>query len=237
MKRLWLQESDVWAQRQLMYLLGVSVLFLTAILFNHPLDQWIEDQLYIGNGIWVLEKSIHTNFYFMFYKLPKMLLIAGGVGLLATALWHFKNKRNILGSHYLLTIFAMGALPAFISFLKNISQVPCPHNLLEYGGTELSHSAIYFLVHRNSLAGQCFPAGHASGGFTLLGLIFLTRTRREAGYAIALSLVFGWVLGWYQQARGAHFLSHTITTQVLTLSFILLIYKLFYRPILPHEEL
>jgi membrane-associated PAP2 superfamily phosphatase len=231
MKLLHLQKSDIWAQRQLSFLLGFSVVLLVWIFLNHPLDRWIEDQLYLGNGIWVLEKSIHTNFYFIFYKLPKMLLIAGGVVLLITALWHFKNRRYRLGSHCLLSLVTMGALPAFISLLKNISQVPCPHNLLEYGGTEVSQSAIYFLIHRSSAAGQCFPAGHASGGFTLLGLIFLTRTRREAACAILLSLVFGWILGWYQQARGAHFLSHTITTQVLTLGFILLIYKLFYSPI------
>ena len=108
--------------------------------------------------------------------------------------------------------------------------VPCPYNLLEYGGTEKAHSVIYFLLHRSADAGGCFPAGHASGGFALLGLVFLVHSRRESISVILMSSLIGLSMGFYQQARGAHFLSHTLATQALSLGFVLLLFKLFYRP-------
>ena len=65
---------------------------------------------------------------------------------------------------------------------------------------------------RPARRGRCFPAGHASGGFALLGLIGLARTTRGRWAAFAVAMAAGWAMGVYQMAKGAHYLSHTLVT-------------------------
>lgn len=102
---------------------------------------------------------------------------------------------------------------AVISILKNLSNTSCPWDLAEFGGVAqyVSHWA---LGMTDGAGGRCFPAGHASAGFAFFGGYFALR--REHGKAariwLVAALVAGFVLGGVQQARGAHFMSHTLWT-------------------------
>ena len=60
--------------------------------------------------------------------------------------------------------------------------------------------------------GRCFPAGHASGAFSLVGLYFVARARRSrrAAWWLAPAVLLGAAFALAQQARGAHFLSHNL---------------------------
>ncbi|GAB3429691.1 phosphatase PAP2 family protein [Giesbergeria sinuosa] len=102
---------------------------------------------------------------------------------------------------------------AAISLLKYGSTTSCPWDLQEFGGIAryVSHWAW------NSMdggVGHCFPAGHASAGFAFVGGFFALRhTQPQAAYRWLLwALAAGLTLGLAQQARGAHFMSHTLWT-------------------------
>lgn len=102
----------------------------------------------------------------------------------------------------------LGALA--VSILKTGSQTSCPWELTEFGG--LAHYASHWTLRPDGGAGHCFPAGHASSGFTFLGGYFAFRQadRRAARLWLAAALAGGLLLGLAQQWRGAHFMSHTL---------------------------
>ena len=60
--------------------------------------------------------------------------------------------------------------------------------------------------------GHCFPAGHASSVLWMIsfGAFWLPRHPRRAAAVAGALLVFGVGVGWVQQLRGAHFVTHTL---------------------------
>ncbi len=54
-----------------------------------------------------------------------------------------------------------------------------------------------------------------------LGLLFNTRRGRWLGFAAGMAC--GWTMGIYQMLKGAHFLSHTVTTMLLAILIIQII--------------
>lgn len=119
-------------------------------------------------------------------------------------------RRLDMGERLQWVVSALLALAA-VSVAKNLSNTSCPWDLAEFGGVAryASHWA-WGLVDGGG--GRCFPAGHASAGFAFIGGWFaLRRAQPRAAWAcLAASLAAGLVLGLAQQARGAHFMSHTL---------------------------
>jgi membrane-associated PAP2 superfamily phosphatase len=73
---------------------------------------------------------------------------------------------------------------------------------------------------------KSWPAGHASGGFALLSLFFLFKSRRNQKRAVIIALSIGFSMGIYKMLIGDHFLSHTIITMLIAWLIILLIESL-----------
>lgn len=100
-----------------------------------------------------------------------------------------------------------------VNLLKHSSLTSCPWDLAEFGGTAnyLTHWA---WGRGDGGPGHCFPAGHASAGFSFLGGYFAFKpvASRAAWACLATALVAGFALGVSQQLRGAHFMSHTLWT-------------------------
>lgn len=110
-----------------------------------------------------------------------------------------------------LRVVALAAVlvPLATSLLKHYSASHCPWDLLEFGGTQ-PYFALFDMVPAGLPMGRCMPAGHASSGLWLVSVaVFFRRRRAASGVALAM-LGFGFALGWIQQMRGAHFLSHTL---------------------------
>ena len=97
-----------------------------------------------------------------------------------------------------------------VSVLKQGSQTSCPWELTDFGG--LAHYASHWSLRPDGGAGHCFPAGHASSGFSFIAGYFAFRNtdRNLARRWLAAALIAGLVLGLAQQWRGAHFMSHTL---------------------------
>jgi membrane-associated PAP2 superfamily phosphatase len=102
----------------------------------------------------------------------------------------------------------LGALA--VSLLKMGSHTSCPWELAEFGGLA-QYASLWSLVPDGG-AGHCFPAGHASSGFTFIGGYFAFRgtDSRVARRWLVAALGAGILLGLGQQWRGAHFMSHTL---------------------------
>lgn len=99
-----------------------------------------------------------------------------------------------------------------ISILKQRSGASCPWDLAEFGGQArlIGHWAAF--ASGDGGPGRCFPAGHAVTGFGFIGGWYAWRGRdaRIARRWLHGSLAIGLLLGFAQQWRGAHYLSHTL---------------------------
>lgn len=103
------------------------------------------------------------------------------------------------------------SIPMVVSVLKRLSASHCPWDIVDYGG---SAPYIHLLdaMPAGVTAGHCFPAGHATSVLWLVSLctLWLPWQPRRAFIVAMLALLAGGVIGWIQQLRGAHFLSHTL---------------------------
>lgn len=103
--------------------------------------------------------------------------------------------------------------PLIVSALKQASNMHCPWSIDIYGGSEPLLRVLDW-VPQGWHAGHCFPAGHASTGMWLaaLAVFWLPHDPRRAFAVYLGGISAGLLLGWVQQMRGAHFLTHTLAT-------------------------
>lgn len=124
-------------------------------------------------------------------------------------LWRWRRPAAYLASAMVLTVGIVG-------LLKTITNVDCPWDLLPFGG-KFPYEPLFADRPDGLRHAQCFPAAHASSGYSLMALYFLARER--SGYAARLGLIVGivtgLVFGLAQQSRGAHFLSHDLCSAML----------------------
>jgi membrane-associated PAP2 superfamily phosphatase len=116
-------------------------------------------------------------------------------------------------------------VPLVVGGLKAITNTPCPNNITHFNGDYPyvgvldSYPANFIQTEKQ----RCFPAAHASGGFALLSVFFLFKTRRNKIIATSLAMSTGWIIGFYKMLIGDHFLSHTIVSMLLAWLIILII--------------
>ncbi|MBF0284992.1 MAG: phosphatase PAP2 family protein [Magnetococcales bacterium] len=180
------------------------------------MDEWAQSFFWRPGSGWVVDGNAYGP-RLLFYLAPKGMLILFGAGalLLGAAAWRgWAPERWKVPALYM--ALCMAVIPAAVSGLKASTNVHCPSELVEYGG-EHPHVRLLEAPPPGMKRGRCFPAGHASGGFALAGLIHLGRTRRRRWLGAGITLGVGGVMGVYQMAKGAHFLSHTLATLALAL--------------------
>lgn len=200
-------------------LLTLAALAVSLAVFElTPIDVALQDRLWSpGRGWQVDPKS--AAWKAACYHAPKALVIAVGIGsialLVGPAAWRARARveRRALG----VAVLTLATLPLFAAAGKALSRVHCPYELRRYGGAEpyVKLCGCRAPDDPPTKPGGCFPAGHASGGFGLLGFSALARDPRRRRALVALALAVGWWMGGYQILRGAHFLSHTTTTMLL----------------------
>ncbi|MBX9756490.1 MAG: phosphatase PAP2 family protein [Pseudomonadaceae bacterium] len=128
-------------------------------------------------------------------------------------------------------VLTMTLCTAIVTPLKIVTAVHCPWDLSEFGGNE-TYTPLLSARAQTDKAGLCWPAGHASTGFSFFALYFLLRDRRPtlAKSALIFAFALGTVLSAGRVMQGAHFLSHCIWTALfdwmIALScYYLLIYR------------
>lgn len=127
--------------------------------------------------------------------------------------WPFSVLRRIDRTARVQLVTSVLIALVAVSLVKTTSKTSCPWDLVDFGGTA-QHISHWAFGVRDGGGGRCFPAGHASAGFAFLCGWFAFR-RQAPGVArvwLTIAIVAGFVLGLAQQARGAHFMSHTLWT-------------------------
>lgn len=216
---------------------ALALLAAVFLLFEFtPLDLAIQDRFFdFEKHAWCVDAA-NPLWRALFYTGPKGAIILIGLALLALTLgpesWraHF-DRAQPRRANFLVALLTLASVPIFVGQLKARTNVFCPSEIRRYGGKEpyvrvLEH---YPSNDRPATCGHCFPAGHASGGFALIGLVGLARTRRAKRLALAVALGAGGLMGWYQMAKGAHYLSHTVITALIAWIFFLGWRRIFLR--------
>ncbi|MEX1669428.1 phosphatase PAP2 family protein [Zhongshania guokunii] len=202
-----------------------------------PLDTWVQDLFYNSQSQqWALSIKGSPVRHFILYDGPKKLLILFEVALLLSLL--FFRKHPIVKQYHcglLIVLLSLPLGPAAVSSLKGTTNVACPYALSQYGG-----DIPYIKVFERYPTGQepskqqrCFPAGHASGGFALMALYYLPKSRRRRQQALYFAIGAGWIMGGYKMLLGHHFLSHTIISMLISW----LVVNCVAQMVIPHKTL
>ena len=193
-------------------------------------DYLIQDKLYnFSEHKWLLEYNAQP-YRVIFYTGAKKALIIFASTILIGSIIFFKSplvqkyKRGIA-----VVIISAILVPVTIGGLKKVTNMPCPKDEIRYGGT-YPKTAVWKHYKDTNLSKKhikCWPAGHASGGFALLSLIFLFKSKRAKKLALLSAILVGWSMGGYKMLIGDHFLSHTIITMLMAWLLILIVARVF----------
>ncbi len=201
-------------------LTGVMALFQFT-----SLDLWVQDHIYnFATHRWPVEKQDALP-RILFYSGPKIALGIGAgvllVWLLLPVRWRPKplQQRELPWPKRRLwfVLLCLAIIPATIGIMKSRSDLSCPWAIDRYGG-DRPHLHFFDPLPPGYPpdCGECFPAGHASGGFALLSLFYFSDSRRNRWLGFTIGMAAGWTMGIYQMLKGAHFLSHTVATMLIS---------------------
>jgi membrane-associated PAP2 superfamily phosphatase len=197
------------------------------------LDLWLQDHFYdFSARRWMVDADDPLG-RLVFYNGPKagIILLALAVLVLALGPGRWRDRLHFGRRDLWVALLTLVSVPALAGLGKELSNIFCPSEIRRYGG-DVPYVKLcdpYPADDRPARKGRCFPAGHASGGFALLGLMWLRRTRAWRRGGIILGLGVGWWMGAYQMLKGAHYLSHTVTT-MLVAWIVLLAWRRVVRP-------
>ena len=112
-----------------------------------------------------------------------------------------------------------------VAIIKHLLPTFCPWNLARYGGSE-TLVGLFQAWPAGVARNACFPAAHASTGFAWVALYFFFLQVRPQwrGWGLATGVAMGTVFAVSQELRGAHFLSHDLTTIMLCWGVSLFVY-------------
>ncbi len=171
-----------------------------AFFFDQARGAWI------GAGSWWATDLIHGG----------GAILVRLVALSALALWvtcrivpRWRAFRAGAGYVLLVLVLCSGT----VGGLKELTGVDCPRELAQYGG-DRPYAPLLSRTAAAGPQGHCFPGSHASTAFALVAFYFAPLRRRPgvARAALVAALALGAVFSVGQEARGAHFLSHDLTS-------------------------
>ncbi len=196
--------------------LAVAIV-LFSLAYGTELDFALASTLYQMQGnSWLLQHHWLTET--LLHRHVRTVNEALLVSLLSYWLWRHYVRKDRSNKQRALGILLLSLLLSFISvaLLKRLLPMECPWDLQQFGG----HSVFWglFSTRPDGLAAtQCFPAGHASIGFAWLSLFYYWREVKpqQAWLGLGIGASAGLLLGFVQQLRGAHFISHDIATATI----------------------
>lgn len=179
-------------------------------------DQWLADRVYAWQGhTWRFRSAFLTEG--LIHIVGRNLSTAAWVGVLVA--WAVARLRPALVAWRtpLATLLVSTLLATLVvAWIKSWSNVDCPWDLTRYGGAR-DYVGLLSPRPAGMPHAACFPAGHASAGYSWLALYFfflVTRPQwRWLGLAVGIAL--GLLFGIVQQVRGAHFISHDLWTAAI----------------------
>ena len=194
----------------------VLAVFLVGLARGTSIDLWLADRMFdaaTGRFDW-RDHWFAVDVMHRWVKIPLILL---GASIVGAALADGVRPLTILSTNDRLRLRMAAAcallVPLVVAFVKHYASPHCPWDVDRYGGVA-PYLRLFDALPAAVPAGHCFPAGHASSALWLTGLcvwLLPHRPRAAAGVGV-LGMSLGFGLGWVQQLRGAHFLTHTLAS-------------------------
>lgn len=156
----------------------------------------------------------------LLYQFPKVLVGCCMVYWLGAIFFRRSQTVHERLLSYGLAFIYSAMLILLVVFLKRWTDVSCPWSHEDFGGVMRPQSWLWHGSPGEYF--ECFPAGHATSGFTMLGWLFCIE-QNEWTKVWFCGLSWGLVLGLYQMIRGAHYLSHTLITAWIAITMIVLL--------------
>jgi len=198
---------------------------LTIVAAVTDFDTFVSDRLFAAGRAWPIDHA-HGALRMALYDGPKIVIGLIGLYFLAASL-----RPGLLGAlpvspqQARFVFVCILTVPVVVASIKYHSNVVCAGELQRYGGQwpdALGHFRPGRLFEPAQFRG-CWPSGHVSGGFALLSLAFLGDSRRHRALLWLAGAMVGGLMGAYQVARGAHFLSHVFITALMAQLLVCLI--------------
>ncbi len=193
------------------------------------IDLIIQNQLFdFENKNWLIDSS-EPQKKFIFHKFPKILYAIFAALMLFYTILGF--KRGLKSRHQFLLIFlGLVLIPLIIGNIKKFTNIYCPAQTVIYGGdkpyiTIFDNYPPDFMQQKK---GKCFPAGHAITGFALFILAFALTKKSHKILALLSAFILGWIMGFYQMAKGAHFFGDTLITMLACFFMAALIKRIYF---------
>lgn len=196
------------------FVVGCAIYLLAMVwLMGYHGDFVIADRLYAWHGgawtlryHWLTTGWIHTggkrlsSVMFLFFTVMAMLI------------WRRPDWR-VWRRPLIILLASVLLCTTLVAVIKRLVPMFCPWSLARYGGSE-TLVGLFQAWPAGIRPNACFPAAHASTGFAWIALyfFFLQVAPRWRGWGLAVGLTMGVVFSVSQELRGAHFLSHDLTT-------------------------
>lgn len=210
---------------------------LALLVFEHTnIDRATLDPFYdVGTRTFPLRDS--AWFTLVFKDLMKGAVIALGVAVALGLVVSIKRRELVRWRLTMLyVLLGLALCPLVVAAFKYSSCKHCPWDLSIYGGSDgVPHVGLLGCPPPSFGQGECFPSGHASGGYALFALYFAHRIHapKRARIWLFVALAYGSVMGISRMTQGAHFMSHTIATGFVCWYVCLALYEVLLRR---HDE-
>lgn len=184
-----------------------------AVFFDESGSRWI------GATSWWTNELIHRDGAWLIRAIAALALSLWAASWLAPK-WRAWRRPALY--FFVSVVVSVG----LVGLLKVLTNVSCPRELAQFGGAQP-----YLHLFENRPIGlghaRCFPAAHASSGYSLVALYFVLRERssRCACMALVSAVALGLIFGLAQQARGAHFMSHDVWSAMIVWTVSLSLYS------------
>jgi len=224
-------------------ILNLLILGAILILFHFSnLDLVIQNYFYSNTHGWAIDRG-NEELKLLLYVIPKKIITYFcGLILLICLYYSFipgQDKNLIRAKKTLLYIFLSLLITlTSVPMLKQATNMHCPDST-EVFGRDKPYIKLFQKFPEEYLAdkrGKCFPAGHASAGFSLLTFFFILRQKKHRILCLIMVLTLGWIMGAYQIMRGAHYISDTLITMMIALISPLLCYKFIFKATKARKE-
>lgn len=170
----------------------------SSIFYDRPNHRWI------GQDAWWANELLHEGGKWL------IVLFAAGSLLVFALSFRVRALERWRGAAFYLAL-CVGVGTGLVGAGKELTDRHCPRAMSIYGGS-VPYTRLFEGTPAGYPRGRCFPAGHASGAFSLAGLYFVARARKSprAALWLAPAVLLGAAFALAQQARGAHFFSHNL---------------------------
>lgn len=191
-------------------------------------DIWVQSHFY--NPLthqWMVDSNDKVLKFIFYDGIKRLLIVIAVLFLIGLIIGWQKSWMKPYRRGFIIVILSSIFVPLIVGSLKAVTNMPCPKNIEIFGGA-YPHTCVWEKYNTQTChleKQKCWPAGHASGGFALLALVFLFRSRKAKIIAAATAMIIGWSMGSYKMLIGDHFLSHTVITMILAWLIILLIVR------------